>query len=62
MNFILGVIVGIILATVGLQGVVNIFQRAVPVVDSAVSTVKSTAIEQAKPVTTKPGANQSKQP
>lgn len=40
-NFVLGVLVGIVLSTIGLSGVVRIASNAVPVVDSSVASAQT---------------------
>ena len=42
-RFILGVIVGIVLSTVGMKGVLNMMNGIAPIIDSNVGTVKSFA-------------------
>lgn len=42
-NFIIGVIVGIVLSTIGLKGVAHMLETAAPTVDHAVQSVKDSA-------------------
>lgn len=42
-RFFAGVIVGIVLATIGVQGVATILTKSAPVIDSSVNTVKQMA-------------------
>ena len=47
-KFIAGVILGIVLSTIGLDGVAHMMHKAAPHVDSAVSQVKDYAKENVK--------------
>lgn len=47
-KFILGVVVGIVLSTVGVRGVTTMFQKSISVVDNNINTIKSITKEASK--------------
>lgn len=47
-KFMAGIVFGIILATVGMQGVINIFQKSAITVDNSVDKIKTIAKENVK--------------
>ena len=47
-KFITGVLVGIILATIGVKGIVGILNKSAPIIDAQVTNVKQIATENSK--------------
>ena len=55
-KILIGIVIGIVLSTIGYDGVVNIMGKATPTVNAAVSSVKTYAVDAASGVPAAPAS------